>query len=61
MALEVGRRSGMSLPPESAIAILGIEAADVLTFAETLSPDVEDAVPRAVQAVEEWLSQKEDA
>jgi len=61
MALEVGRRSGMSLPAESAITILGIEAADVLTFAETLSPDVEDAVPRAVQAAEEWLSQKEDA
>ena len=36
MALEVGRQSGLALPANDAIAILGIEAGDVLTFAESL-------------------------
>jgi len=60
MALEVGRRSGMSLPPDSAITILGIEAADVLTFSDTLSQEVLLAIPAAIRAVEEWLQQEED-
>jgi len=59
MALEVGRRSGTRLPPDSAIAILGIEAADVLTFSEDLSPDVEHAIASAVAVAEEWLRQEE--
>jgi len=61
MALEMGRRSGLSLPANKAIAILGIEAGDVLTFAETLSPELELAIPPAVEAVREWLRHEEDA
>lgn len=55
MALELGRRSGLALPDEQAIAILGIEAADVLTFSESLTPEVKGAIPRAVEAVEAWI------
>jgi hydrogenase maturation protease len=59
MALELGRRSGVALPADEAIAILGIEAGDVLTFAEGLSPDVEQAIPLAMETVWAWLK-KED-
>jgi hydrogenase maturation protease len=61
MALEVGRRSGLSLPGINDITILGIEAGDVLTFAERLSPEVENAIPRAVEAAGRWLMNEEDA
>ena len=61
MALEVGRQSGLALPSNDAIAILGIEAGDVLTFAESLSPDVENAIPRAVEAAGRWLRNEEEA
>jgi hydrogenase maturation protease len=61
MALEMGRRSGLSLPTNNAIAILGIEAGDVLTFTESLSPEMELAIPPAVEAVREWLRHEEDA
>jgi hydrogenase maturation protease len=59
MALELGRRSGVVLPDDQAIAILGIEAADVVTFRETLTPEVEQAIPRAVEAVEAWIRQQD--
>jgi hydrogenase maturation protease len=61
MALEVGRQSGLALPANDAIAILGIEAGDVLTFAESLSPEVENAIPRAVEAAGRWLRNEEEA
>jgi len=60
LALEVGRRSGVSLPPDSAISILGIEAAEVMTFSDTLSLEVQLAIPAAIRAAEEWLLQEED-
>jgi hydrogenase maturation protease len=50
-ALAWGRRMGMALPPDDAITIIAIEAADVLTFGEALTPVVAAAVPRAVEAV----------
>ena len=61
MALELGRRSGLGLPADEAIAILGVEAADVLTFSENLTPEVEQAIPRAVAAIEAWLQQEDQA
>ena len=61
MALEMGRRSGLSLPTNAAVAILGIEAGDVLTFADRLSPELELAIPRALKAIGQWLRQEEDA
>jgi hydrogenase maturation protease len=51
VALEVGRRAGAQLPPTEAIILVGIEAYDVTTFAEELTPEVEAAVARAVEVV----------
>ncbi len=59
MALELGRQSGLALPADESIVILGVEAADVLTFSEQLTPDVEQAIPRAVAAIEAWLHQED--
>lgn len=61
MALELGRRSGLALPAEEAIVILGVEAAEVMTFSEHLTPEVEQAIPRAVAAIEAWLRQEDQA
>ena len=41
-ALEVGRRAGLAMP--ASVRIVGIEAADVLSFREQLSPEVAEAV-----------------
>ena len=48
-ALELGRRLGAKLPVD--IAIIAVEAADLLDFGEGLSPAVEAAVPEAVACV----------
>lgn len=50
-ALELGRQAGAQLPSASDILLVGVEAADVQTFDETLTPEVEDALPLAVEAV----------
>lgn len=50
-ALAFGRKAGAHLPENDQITLIGIEAADVTTFEETLSPEVERAVPAAVEAV----------
>ncbi len=50
-ALELGRQAGAQLPHVSEILIVGVEAADVQTFDESLTPEVEGAVPQAVEAV----------
>ena len=47
-ALAVGRRAGAQLPESENILVVAIEAEDVLTFGEQLSPAVEAAVPQAV-------------
>lgn len=49
IALELGRSLGAQLPED--VLIIGIEAAQVLDFGETLSPPVEAAVPVAVDMV----------
>ena len=54
-ALEFGRQAGARLPENRHIRLVAIEAQDVLTFAEQLTPAVEAAVPRAVEAVLEAL------
>jgi hydrogenase maturation protease len=48
-ALELGRSLGAQLPED--ILIIGVEAAEVLDFGETLSPPVEAAVPVAVDMI----------
>jgi hydrogenase maturation protease len=50
-ALDLGRRAGASLPADNSIALIGIEASDVLSFDERLTPDVEAAIPRAIRMV----------
>jgi hydrogenase maturation protease len=50
-ALEFGRQAGAQLPSEDQIQLIAVEAGDVLTFDENLTPQVKQALPRAVQAV----------
>jgi hydrogenase maturation protease len=50
-AMELGRRLGAQLPAAPDIAIVAIEAEDVLDFGEGLSPAIEAAVPGAVSIV----------
>ena len=52
-ALEGGRRLGIKLPSE--IVIWGIEAHDVNTFGEDMTPDVGAAIPDVVEEVLEEL------
>jgi hydrogenase maturation protease len=52
-ALELGRNLGARLPDD--IAIVAIEAADVLDFGEELTPEIAAAVPRAVALVLELI------
>ena len=47
--LELGRKLEMEMPHE--VVIFAIEAKDMVTFSEQLSPEVEKAVPDAVEAV----------
>lgn len=48
-ALELGKRLGLDLPQQ--IAIIAIEVADVITFREGCTPEVERAIPLAAKAV----------
>ena len=50
-ALEFGRQAGAHLPDIEDILLVGIEASDVQTFTEDLSPEVEAALPGAVDLV----------
>ena len=59
-ALEVGRQAGAQLPPQSEILIVGVEAADVQTFDEALTPELETALPQAVEAVISALDRKRE-
>jgi len=54
-ALAFGRQTGAHLPPDEAIVLVGIEAADILTFSEELTPAVAAAIPQAVRLVLEVL------
>ncbi len=53
-ALELGKRLGMALPYE--IVIFAIEARDVVTFSEECTPEVEGAIPVAVDMVIQELN-----
>lgn len=54
-ALEFGERIGVKLP--SKIDIIAIEISAATNFGETLSPEVENAVPEAVKMVMEILGE----
>jgi hydrogenase maturation protease len=57
-ALTFGRQSGAKLPPDERILLVGIEAVDILTFSEQLTPEVEEAIPRAVELVVQALAEE---
>jgi hydrogenase maturation protease len=50
-ALALGRTLNAHLPKAGNVLFFGIEAADVTTFGECCTPEVEAAIPRAVEAV----------
>jgi hydrogenase maturation protease len=56
-ALEFGRRAGAHLPAAQNILLVGIEAADIMTFSESCTPPVEAAIPHAVDSVLAALKQ----
>ena len=50
-ALQVGRQAGAFLPQDEDILLVGIEAEDVQTFSEELSPSLQAALPAAIRTV----------
>ena len=56
-ALAALRRFGADLPPDEAIGVVAVEAADVWTFAEVCTPAVAAAVPQAAEAVLDLLAE----
>jgi hydrogenase maturation protease len=50
-ALRLGRLAGAELPADERILLIGIEADDVETFSEELSPAVQEAIPQAVDLI----------
>ena len=54
-ALHLVRQQGGQMPDADAVAIIAIEAVNLLDFGETLTPQVEAAIPAAVYAVLETL------
>jgi len=55
-ALEFGRQAGAHVPHNRNVRLVGVEARDILTFGERCTPEVQAAVPRAVEAVLEALA-----
>jgi hydrogenase maturation protease len=55
-ALELGRQAEAPLPTSENILLIGVEAEDVQTFDESLSPKLELALPLVVAAVEDALN-----
>ena len=58
-ALELGSKSGMSLPQD--IVIFAIEAAEVDSFGEKCTPEVESAIPVCVEMIIRELKGDHDA
>jgi hydrogenase maturation protease len=54
-ALEFGRQAGAQLPENRHIQLVGIETQDILNFGESCTPAVQDAIPKAVDAVLQLL------
>ena len=52
-SIEFGRELGYEIPKQ--IDILVVEAEDVFTLSEQLTPAVEQAIPQAIAYIEQWL------
>lgn len=59
-ALLFGRQAGAQLPAQERISIIGIEAGDISTFSERLTPAVEAALPQVVELVLSTLKQERE-
>ena len=55
-ALNVGRSMGIPLPEDQDVTVVAVEARSVYEFSEKLTPEVAEAVPKAVEAVMALLS-----
>ena len=53
-ALELGRRIGMDMP--EVIDLIAVEAEDLETIREELTPSVHAAVDKAIELIKEWIS-----
>jgi hydrogenase maturation protease len=49
--LELGRRMGMKLPADDDIHVFAVEVADNLSFAESLTPELEEALPEVADEI----------
>ncbi len=56
-ALAFGRKMGLVLPPDDRLVLVAVEAADILTFGEACTPEVEAAIPHAVEVVRGVLAE----
>jgi len=52
-AIELGKRLGANMPAR--IDVLAVEAEDLVTLSESLTPCVEAAIPEAIRLVREWV------
>jgi hydrogenase maturation protease len=55
-ALELGKQLGMAMPSD--IQVVAVEAQDVETIGEQMTPPVEKAVETALTAVKSWIDSK---
>lgn len=55
-ALRLGREMGAVLPADEHIHIIGIQAHEVLTFGETLTPAVAAAIPKVAKQILQLLN-----
>ncbi len=49
--LELGRRMGIKLPTDDDIHVFAVEVSDNLSFAESLTPELEEALPQLVPEI----------
>ena len=50
-ALELGRRMGMKLPADDDIHVFAVEVDDNLSFGESLTPELEEALPEVADEI----------
>jgi len=55
-ALQLVRQQGGQVPEANAVAVVAVEAVNMLDFGETLTPAVQAAIPAAVQTVLDELA-----
>lgn len=61
IALELGRGLGMEIPEDAHIKVVAIQAEDVQTLGEKMTPAVEASIPRALEAVLEVLRDNQES